>query len=95
MSVRDMVIRTNQDTDSRHGSQFRFVRTTDLIITEFTHVTVTSCTTVLHHTSGQVTTTATDTGYAFFRLMFTDMYTMERHTTATTISGIVLTEDIT
>ena len=64
-------------TDRRTRSQCRSVRITDMILTEFTHVTATSCTTALHHTSGQVTTTVTDTEYAFFLHMFTDMYTME------------------
>jgi hypothetical protein len=66
-----------QDLYNLHGSQCRSVRITDMILTEFTHVTVTSCTTALHHTSGQVTTTVMDTEYAFFLHMFTDMYTME------------------
>ena len=58
-------------------SRFRYVRITIVIHTGFTHVIATSCTTALHRTSGQVITTVTDTEYAFFQHMFTDMYTME------------------
>ena len=47
------------------------------MVQEYTHVTVTSCTTALLHTSGQDTITVMDTEYAFFLHMFTDMYTME------------------
>jgi hypothetical protein len=64
-------------TDRRIISQCRSVRITDMILTEFTHVTEISCTTALLHISGQDTTTVMDTEYAFFLHMFTDMYTME------------------
>ena len=64
-------------TDRRIISQCRSVRITDMILTEFTHVTATSCTTALLHISGQDTTTVMDTECAFFLHMFTDMYTME------------------
>jgi hypothetical protein len=63
--------------DMRIRSRCRYVRITIVIHTGFTHVTVTSCTTALRHTSGQDTITVTDIEYAFFLHMFTDMYTME------------------
>ena len=63
--------------DRRIISQCRSVQITDMILTEFTHVTEISCTTALLHISGQDTTTVMDTEYAFFLHMFTDMYTME------------------
>ena len=72
-----MVALRNQDTSSHLISQCRSVRITDKMFLEFTHVTETSCITAHLHISGQVTTTATDTEYAFFRHMFTDMCTME------------------
>ena len=67
----------NPDMDSLITSRCRYVRITDMMLLEFTLATVTTCTTALHLTSGQDTTTVMDTEYAFFLHMFTDMYTME------------------
>ena len=65
-----------------------------MMLLEFTLATVTSCTTAHLRISGQDTATIMDTEFVCFQQMLSDMYTMELHTTATTIYGTVLTVDI-
>ena len=67
---------------------------TILTNTGYTLVTENSCTTMLLHISGPMTTTAMDTGYVFFRAMHLDTIGADTYITATMTSGTVLTEGI-